>query len=164
MKWRIDARAGIGYHVHSSDLESHVRRITATTCLMAHVFRDSWGRQPGKYHFAVPNRMTEVDQVATRCTLLDHCGTGAPLVPLVDDLPIQDADLSYHQQAEILDDVFGQRLIVDAVCIDIQTESLPLYSPAVRKIDFEVEANSLVGGLVAGRHGPGLFGILLTGH
>ena len=76
-------------------------------------------------------------------------------MPLVDDLLIQDADLSYHQQAKVLDDVFGQRLIVDVVCIDIQTESLPLNSTAVREIDFKVEANPLVRGLVAGRHSTG---------
>jgi hypothetical protein len=90
--------------------------------------------------------------------LRKYRSTSETLVPLGDDLLIRNAHLSNHQQAKVPDNVFGKCLIVDVVCVDIQTESLPLYSPAVQEIDFEVEANPLVGRLVAGCHGTGLPG------
>jgi hypothetical protein len=69
------------------------------------------------------------------------CGA---LVPLLDDLLVQDIDFPNHEEAQILDDVRRQRLIRNAVTLYVESKTLALNAAPIRKLDGEIEADAHV--------------------
>ena len=71
-------------------------------------------------------------------------GLGRPLMPLIDNSLVEDADLADHEKPQVLDDIGRQRIVRYVVVLDIETEILPLEAAAIGKINLEVETNPLI--------------------
>src|SRR3712207_127284 len=91
---------------------------------------------------AVLDGMADVDNVVGLTVGLRRSG---PLVPFLDDLLVEDADLAYHQEPHVLHYVVGEGLVADVVAIDVQAEILPLDATPVGEVHLEVEPDPLFG-------------------
>lgn len=63
-------------------------------------------------------------------------------MPLFDDGLVENLDRSDHEQAQILDDVRGERIVRDGVSIDIESKTLALNAPAIRELHREIETHA----------------------
>jgi hypothetical protein len=68
-----------------------------------------------------------------------------PLVPLGDDLLVEDAHLLHHQQPHVLHYLSCQLLLGDVLTFYVEPETLPLQAAPVGEVHLEVELHPLVG-------------------
>src|SRR5262245_27207463 len=90
--------------------------------------------------------------------------SGGALVPLLDDLLVEDLHAPHHPQAQVANDVLRERVVVDVITVDIEPESLPLQATAVGELHGEIETRTLVGHLrnLVVRESPGGNSLLLS--
>jgi hypothetical protein len=117
-----------------ADLKFGAGRVVAARLLATEVVANNRRWQSPIGHQTIVDRVAQV-HVAGRCR---------PLVRLLDDLLLQDAGFSDHEQSQISDDGLRQVPVRDVIADDVPSEILALNAAAVREFNLKIELDAFL--------------------